>query len=103
MNKSLCPIIESAFAVLGKKWNGPIISILLNGMMKFNELKTAIPEISAKVLSERLRELEKNGIVIRSVFPDTPIRIEYTLSERGKELQVIMTQLHEWATKWNQE
>jgi DNA-binding HxlR family transcriptional regulator len=100
MNKSLCPVIESAFEVLGKKWNGLIISLLLNGVMKFSEIKHAIPELSPKILTERLRELEKNGILIRSVFADTPVRIEYSLTQKGEELQGIINQLHSWASKW---
>jgi DNA-binding HxlR family transcriptional regulator len=95
----ICPKFEKAISILEKRWMGLIVLTLLEGPKRFNELEKAIP-ISAKVLSERLKQLEKEEIVIRNIYPETPVRIEYTLSEKGIALETVIHNLESWATKW---
>jgi DNA-binding HxlR family transcriptional regulator len=96
----LCPKFEAAFSLLGKRWTGLIVHVLLRGPLRFKELTEIIPHISQKMLTERLKELEEEGIVIRRVYPEMPVRIEYELTEKGKELQKVMNEVQKWAEKW---
>ncbi|MFD3447919.1 winged helix-turn-helix transcriptional regulator [Microbacteriaceae bacterium 4G12] len=96
----VCPKYEAAFKLLGKRWNGLILHVLLNGPKRFNELTEIIPNISQKMLAERLKELEEMGLVLRTVYPKTPVHIEYTLTEKGKELECSLSEIHKWAEKW---
>ena len=97
----MCPKFESAFELLGKRWTGLIIHTLLNGEKRFTDIAVAVPNLSARMLTERFRELEAQGIVIRHVYPETPVRIEYELTEKGRELQKAMAEIQSWAEKWN--
>lgn len=97
----MCPKFEAAFELLGKRWTGLIIRTLLSGQKRFSEIADAIPNMSARMLTERFKELEKEGIVIRRVYPETPVRIEYELSEKGRELEPAMNEIQKWAEKWN--
>lgn len=96
----LCPRFEDAFELLGKRWTGLIIRTLLNGKSRFSDISAAIPNMSARMLTERLKELEKNGILSRTVYPETPVRIEYELTEKGKDLSTAMDEIQVWAEKW---
>lgn len=96
----MCPKFENAFELLGKRWTGLIIRTLLNGHKRFSDIAEAIPNMSARMLTERFKELEKEGIVIRTVYPETPVRIEYELTEKGAELQAAMNEIQKWAEKW---
>lgn len=96
----LCPKFEQAFSILGKKWTGLIIRVLLDGPKRFSEIKELIPELSDRVLTERFKELEQLGIVKRNVYAEIPVRIEYTLTEKGIELEAIMNEVQKWASKW---
>ena len=78
----MCPRFENAFELLGKRWTGLIIRTLLNGQNRFSDIAEAIPNMSARMLTERFRELEKDGIIIRKVYPETPVRIEYELNRK---------------------
>ena len=97
----LCPKFENAFELLGKKWTGLIIRTLLSGKKRFSEIAEAIPNMSSRMLTERFKELEKEGIVTRKVYPETPVRIEYELTEKGAELEAAMDEIQIWAEKWN--
>ena len=97
----MCPKFEVAFELLGKRWTGLIIQTLLSGNKRFSEIEDSIPNLSARMLTERFKELEGNGIVIRHVYPETPVRIEYELTQKGKELQKAMEEIQKWAEKWN--
>jgi DNA-binding HxlR family transcriptional regulator len=97
---SLCPKFESAFTMLSKKWTGLIIQTLLNGPKRFREIADVISNMSDRMLSERLKELESEGIVIRTVYPEVPVRIEYTLTDKGKSLQNVMKEVQNWAEEW---
>ncbi|MDR7855781.1 helix-turn-helix domain-containing protein [Tissierella sp.] len=96
----LCPKFEDAFELLGKRWTGLIIRTLLSGEKRFSDISAAIPNMSARMLTERFKELEHQEIVIRNVYPETPVRIEYELTEKGKELSVAMDEIQKWAEKW---
>lgn len=99
-DKTLCPRFEAAFELLGKRWTGLIIQSLLNGPKRFSEIKDIIPNMSDRMLAERFKELEQAGIVNRHVYPETPVRIEYELTDKGKALQPVMEQVQCWAEDW---
>ncbi len=96
----LCPKFEKAFQLLGKKWNGLIIRSLMDGPKRFSDIKALIPELSDRMLTERFKELETEEIVIRKVYPDIPVRIEYSLSDKGRDLKTSMDNIQQWAENW---
>lgn len=96
----LCPKFEAAFQLLGKRWSGLIIKGLLSGKKRFSEIEALVPNLSSKMLTERFKELEANGIVERKVYAETPVRIEYELTQKGKELSKAMHEIQKWAEKW---
>ncbi|UQS85290.1 helix-turn-helix transcriptional regulator [Apilactobacillus apisilvae] len=98
-NCNLCPKFEKTFSILGKKWNGLIIETLLNGPQRFKNISNSIDKCSDRVLVERLKELEKDDIVARKTFKDSSL-IQYELTNRGKDLEPIMDEVHNWADKW---
>ncbi|CAM4183305.1 winged helix-turn-helix transcriptional regulator [Lederbergia lenta] len=99
MNSFVCPRFDKAMSILGQRWTGLIIHQLLNGPQRFCTVESAMP-ISARVLSERLKDLEKEGIINRQVFPETPVRIEYSLTEKGLALQPIIKEIESWGENW---
>lgn len=99
-DKTLCPRFEAAFELLGKRWTGLIIQSLIYGPMRFGEIKEVIPHMSDRMLAERFKELEQADIVMRHVYPETPVRIEYELTEKGKALKPVMDQVQCWAEHW---
>jgi DNA-binding HxlR family transcriptional regulator len=96
----MCPRFEAAFELLGKRWTGLIIRSLLNGAKRFSDIQEIIPNLSARMLTERFKELEEQGILTRKVYPEMPVRIEYTLTEKGRELEKVMDEIQKWAEKW---
>lgn len=98
--KLLCPKFETAFEVLGKRWTGLIIRVLLSGPKRFKDISEMIPNMSDRMLAERFKELEAADILVRHVYPETPVRIEYELSVKGKELAPVMDALQSWADRW---
>jgi DNA-binding HxlR family transcriptional regulator len=89
--------VTLAFSVLGKRWNGMIVSALGNGASTFRGLRTAVPGISDAVLSDRLAELADAGLVVRAVTPGPPVAVSYTLTDSGDRLLPILDQLGKWA------
>ena len=100
METGLCPRFEAAFCILGKRWNGMLIMCLLSGPKRFKDISSLIPSMSDKMLSERMKDLESAGIVQRNVYPETPVRIEYALTEKGLALKPVMETVSAWATEW---
>ncbi|KIL41054.1 HxlR family transcriptional regulator [Gordoniibacillus kamchatkensis] len=96
----LCPKFESAFELLGKRWTGLIIRVLLSGPKRFKDISDLIPSMSDRMLSERFKEMEAAGILVRHVYPETPVRIEYELTEKGKGLAPAMEELQKWADRY---
>src|SRR5689334_23982725 len=97
---NLCPRFHVAVELVGGRWTGAIISCLLGGRARYNELRAAIPEISDRMLSERLRVLECEGLVTRTVVPETPVRVEYELTAKGRALEEALNAIGRWATRW---
>jgi DNA-binding HxlR family transcriptional regulator len=96
----LCPRYEQAIEILGKRWTGLILRILQDGPKRFSEFTECIPGISAKVLTGRMKELEQQGIVRRDVYPETPVRIEYSLTEKGQAMEPVLDAIQSWASQW---
>ncbi|HEY7201885.1 MAG TPA: helix-turn-helix domain-containing protein [Candidatus Dormibacteraeota bacterium] len=88
---------QRAIELIGRRWTGAILRALLAGPARFNRLLMGIPEISDRVLSERLRELEREGLVERHVDPGPPVRVAYHLTERGRRLVPVFRSIDEWA------
>jgi DNA-binding HxlR family transcriptional regulator len=85
---------------VGRRWCGAIARALLDGPLRFSELERAIPEISGRALTQRLRELEAEGVVEREVEPTSPVRVSYALTEKGRALEEVVTSLERWAHDW---
>jgi DNA-binding HxlR family transcriptional regulator len=98
MGARACPLFQRAVAMLGKRWTGLIVHALLEGPRRFAELATAVDGLSDRMLSERLKESE--GIVERRVLPRSPVAVEYALTARGRALQRVLRELHQWAEQW---
>ena len=96
----LCPRFHRAVELIGRRWTGALLQMLMGGCRRYSDLKAAIPEISDRMLSERLRELESEGIVRRIVTPETPVRVEYELTEKGRELREPLRAIGAWAEEW---
>ena len=97
---ALCSRFHRASELIGRRWTGAIIFVLLEARCRFATLRDAIPDITDRMLSERLQELEQEGIVDRTVVPDTPVRVEYALTKKGKALAATMDAIAQWANKW---
>ena len=95
-----CPYYRSAVELIGRRWNGAIVRALLTGITRFGDLRKTIPDLSDKMLSERLKELEYTGIVERVVIPATPVRIEYRLTPKGRALAGIVQAVITWSDEW---
>ena len=96
----VCPRYHRAVELIGKRWTGAIILAMLSGASRFCDLGAAVPGMSDRMLSERLKELEAEGIVWRAVHPDTPVRIEYGLTDKGRALAPALAALEAWAERW---
>ena len=96
----VCPYFHEAVELVGKRWNGAIVHALLPGPMRFSELAHSVPQISDRLLSMRLRELEGAGIVTRRVHDGAPVRVEYELTAKGRALEPTVRALRTWAREW---
>ena len=101
MEENLCPKMESTLSLLGKKWVALIVFSLLAESKKFSDIERYIPGLSARLLTERLKELELLGIVKKTVSDTTPVKIEYGLTRKGVDLSSTFKSIGEWAEKWN--
>jgi len=97
---SFCPIFHQAVELIGRRWTGAIIRAMQSGCTRFSDIGHAIPGLSDRLLSERLKELEAEGIVTRSVYPETPVRIEYQLTEKGRDLDAVLDAISGWSQRW---
>lgn len=96
----VCATFHHAVELIGRRWTGAVIQVLLRGRARYCTIRGAIPGVNDRMLSERLRELELEGIVERTVIPETPVRVEYHLTRKGRALQKTLDALSEWADKW---
>ncbi|WP_430790053.1 winged helix-turn-helix transcriptional regulator [Virgibacillus flavescens] len=97
--QELCPRFESAMQLVSKRWVGLILFDLLKGKKRFSEMEADLP-ISGRLLSDRLKMLEQEGIVERKIYSEFPVRIEYSLSEKGKALEPVIREIQRWAENW---
>jgi DNA-binding HxlR family transcriptional regulator len=98
---ALCNAFHAAIELIGRRWTGAIIFLLLaSPRCRFATLRDAIPDITDRMLSERLQELEQEGIVERTVLPDPPVRVEYSLTPKGRALASAVDAISDWAHKW---
>src|SRR5205807_10467138 len=87
-----CPLYHEAVELVGRRWTGAILRVLMEGALRFSEIAQAVPELSDRLLSERMKELERRGIVERRVISGPPLRVEYSLSEMGPALEPALAQ-----------
>ncbi len=97
---AFCPYYHRAVELIGRRWTGAILRALLSGVERFGELAGTVPGLSDRMLSERLKELEAEGIVVRTVIPETPVRIEYRLTEKGRALGSVVEAVSAWVEEW---
>ena len=95
-----CPLYHEAVELVGRRWTGAILRVLMDGPLRFSEIAQSVPELSDRLLSERMKELEARGIVERTVISGPPLRVEYELSRMGHELEPALSELHRWANRW---
>lgn len=95
-----CPKFHHAVELIGRRWSGAILRALLAGATRYSDITAAIPGLSDRLLSERLREMEAEGIVVRTVIPEMPVRIEYHLTEKGHDLSPVLEAISAWAERW---
>ena len=95
-----CSQFQPAIEFIGRRWVGAIVFVLLDGPCRFNELLAKVPNISDRLLAERLRELESAGMVTREVQPGPPVRVVYELTDAGHGLSDVITSIAQWAEKW---
>jgi len=100
VNTQMCPRYEKAASILGKRWTGLIIRALMDGPRRFNELLKMVELVSDRLLTERLRELEAEGLVERTVYPESPVRIEYSLTPKGQAMKSVVDAMQAWASEW---
>jgi DNA-binding HxlR family transcriptional regulator len=98
--QSFCPYYQYVAELLGRRWMAAILRVLFSGGTRFSELALIIPDISDRMVSERLKELEHEGLIERMVIPETPVRIEYLLTPKGRALMPIMQASLDWASRW---
>jgi DNA-binding HxlR family transcriptional regulator len=96
----VCPHFHAAIELIGKRWSGAILSALTDGSCRFGELSQAVPGMSDRLLSQRLRELESEGLVERSVEAGAPVRVSYSLTAKGADLGPVLGDLREWGRRW---
>jgi DNA-binding HxlR family transcriptional regulator len=97
---AVCPHFHAAIELIGKRWTGAIVCALTERPMRFGELGRAVPGLSDRLLSQRLRELEEEGLVEREVEAGTPVRVTYSLTEIGERLGPSIRELRSWAKQW---
>ncbi len=98
-----CPLYHEAVELIGRRWTGAIVSVLIQRTtLRFGEIAESVPELSDRLLSERMKELEARGVVVRTVRPGRPVRVEYELTEMGRALEPAVQELERWARQWLQ-
>ena len=95
-----CPLYHEAVELVGRRWTGAILRVLMDGPLRFSEIAQSVPELSDRLLSERMKELERRGMVRRRVISGPPLRVEYSLSEMGRALEPALSELERWANRW---
>lgn len=94
-----CPV-ETTLTLISDKWKILILRDLMNGTMRFGELRKSIGQVSQKVLTAQLRQMEGSGLLTRTVYPEVPPRVEYTLTDLGRSLKPILDAMWEWGEEY---
>ena len=97
---AFCPTYHHAIELIGRRWTGAILRAMLSGEARFSDIASVVPGLSDRLLSERLKELEAEGIVTRTVVASTPVRVDYTLTEKGQALSEVVAAVSAWADQW---
>ena len=95
-----CEQYAQLMGLLSRRWTGIILRVLMSGPHRFNQILAAVPSLSDPLLTQRLREMESRGLVRRHVLPESPVRVEYELTEAGRDLEQAVRALSDWASKW---
>jgi DNA-binding HxlR family transcriptional regulator len=97
-----CPLYHEAVELIGRRWSGAIMAVLIASPqpLRFSEIAAAVPQLSDRLLSERVKELEQRGLVVRHVEPGPPVRVTYAATEMGRDLQPALEQVALWARRW---
>jgi DNA-binding HxlR family transcriptional regulator len=95
-----CSHYHHAVELIGKRWSGAILFVMTNGPLRFSEIRQLVPDLSDRLLSERLKELEAEEIVERRVYDEVPVRVEYQLTDKGHALEPVLRSLKSWANEW---
>ena len=90
-----CPV-EATLDVIGGKWKGVILFLLMDETLRFSNLQRALPKITQRTLTNQLRELEADGLVHRKVYPQVPPKVEYSLTEKGRSLRTVLIHMRDW-------
>jgi DNA-binding HxlR family transcriptional regulator len=98
--EACCEAYHHAVELVGKRWTGAILFVLMDGPARFSEVKQLVPDLSDRLLSERMKELEAEGIVTRRVVDEMPVRVEYSLTVKGEALEPAVRALKAWARTW---
>jgi DNA-binding HxlR family transcriptional regulator len=99
-HEACCGLYHRAVELVGKRWTGAILLVLTDGPLRFSEIRQLVPDLSDRLLSERVKELEVEGIVERHVLDGPPVRVEYALTAKGRALEPAMRALKGWAREW---
>jgi DNA-binding HxlR family transcriptional regulator len=97
---AFCPTYHHAIELIGRRWTGVILRAMLSGEARFSDIASVVPGLSDRLLSERLKELEAEGIVRRTVVASTPVRVDYALTQKGQALSEVITAVSAWAEEW---
>ncbi len=95
-----CPLYHRSIEMVGRRWTGAIIMVLMPRPLRFSEIGATVPDVSDRLLSERLKELEAEGIVERHVLGGSPVGVEYALTQKGRALKPAIEALKTWAQAW---
>jgi DNA-binding HxlR family transcriptional regulator len=99
--RACCSLYHRAVELVGKRWTGAILLVLMDGPLRFSEVRQLVPDLSDRLLSERMKELEAERIVERRVLPGAgPVRVEYALTAKGNALEPAVRALKSWANDW---
>ena len=95
-----CPLYHQAIELIGKRWTGAILQTLMPGPLRFSQISHAIPDLSDRLLSERMKELETRGLVVRDVAPGPPVRVLYEVTPMARDLAPALSEIENWAQRW---
>jgi DNA-binding HxlR family transcriptional regulator len=99
-SEQLCIKFQQAMELLGKRWTGLIIKLLMERPLRFSELAERLEVVGDRMLSERLKELEHQGVIERRIFAEVPVRVEYSLTEKGRALAPVIESIEAWSDRW---